>query len=76
MRAGKTPVWNESLEIPYVTVDDKILVKCVDEDVVCNDLVGERELSVGEICSLGLVVLYYKGKKAAEIRIEAKLLQI
>ena len=38
---GKTPVWNQTLEIPLESLLDTIKFACYDQDSLTNDLIGE-----------------------------------
>jgi Ca2+-dependent lipid-binding protein len=76
-KGGKTPVWNETFDIPIDGLNDKIKIKCYDEDLIMDDFVGEGEYSASTLCPLdnGAVhkdwfVLKYDSKKAAEILLE------
>ncbi|TNV82162.1 hypothetical protein FGO68_gene4454 [Halteria grandinella] len=78
---GKRPVWNQSFEYVVNTLDDLLEIKCYDEDVFTNDLVGECSIKVGELCGNDLehqsairkwITLFYDKKKSAEIQIDVK----
>ncbi len=45
---GKTPIWNEKLQIPYNTINDSIVMTCYDEDIMMDDFVGEAEYKVSD----------------------------
>jgi Ca2+-dependent lipid-binding protein len=42
---GKTPVWNEVFEIAIDSLQDKIKIRCFDEDLIMDDFVGEAEFT-------------------------------
>ena len=69
--AGKSPKWNQLLEIP-TRITEQVKVTVYDEDIMMDDFVGECMLSVKEVCAMGdskprWFDLNYEGKKSAEI---------
>ena len=75
---GKKPKWNETITIPNVNLEDKIKIRCLDEDFVSNDLVGEHTYTIQDLCPFDTVnndwfTLFYKKKKSADINIESKI---
>lgn len=51
-KGGKTPIWNETFEVPIDTLEDTIKVRCFDEDLLMDDFVGEKEYTIRELCPL------------------------
>ena len=43
---GMRPQWNESFEIDVYSLSDDIKISIIDEDVIVNDLVGEKKLNL------------------------------
>ncbi|TNV83907.1 hypothetical protein FGO68_gene707 [Halteria grandinella] len=82
---GFSPQWGgEEIQIPIKSINEKIVIKCLDEDFLMNDVVGEATLQVRNLYpptkgGLGgpshsdWVSLEYKGQIAALILIETKL---
>jgi len=48
---GKNPVWNEEFEFNIESLDDCIKIKCYDNDIIVDDLIGETIIPLSEICS-------------------------
>ncbi len=46
MDAGKSPKWNQTLQIPIVSKKDLLLITCYDEDVMMDDFVGQRKFTI------------------------------
>lgn len=40
--AGQHPVWNHSMAIPVHSLEDELMVKCFDEEIIIDQLVGEK----------------------------------
>ena len=49
---GKYPVWNQSFDIEIYSLDDEIKIKCLDEDLTEDDVVGEATITVNDLISL------------------------
>ena len=47
---GKHPVWNQMFEIHLFSLNDEVKITCYDEDMIKNDLVGERTIKVKSLC--------------------------
>ena len=43
---GMRPQWNETFEIDVYSLSDDIKISIIDEDVIVNDLVGEKTLNL------------------------------
>jgi Ca2+-dependent lipid-binding protein len=43
---GMRPQWNETFEIDVFSLSDDIKISIIDEDVIVNDLVGEKTLNL------------------------------
>ena len=71
------PCFFENNGVP--SENDKIRIVCMDEDLLIDDLVGETTLTLSQIISgddnRQWIELMYKGKRAAEISMEAKLVK-
>ncbi len=67
-------MWNETFEISVESLNDYIKISCFDEDSLSNDLVGEVEIIVSQLCPKfdDWLILEYKGERSAEILISAK----
>lgn len=75
--AGRSPIWNETLTIKFeteqVAKESSLKIVCFDEDLIMDSHVGQAVFLVSDL--LGdkkWIELKYRGKKAAEILIEAK----
>ena len=76
--AGRFPVWNETLTIKFeteqVAKQTSLKIVCFDEDLIMDSHVGQAVFMVSDL--LGdkkWIELKYRGKKAAEILIEANI---
>ena len=71
---GKNPQWNESFDIPIVSMSDTLKITCFDEDALSNDVVATKEFSLEMLCeNQGInewLSLEYEGKKAADVQVE------
>jgi Ca2+-dependent lipid-binding protein len=71
---GKRPVWNETMSIPIVAMDDEIKVSCIDEDLIINDHIGDTKVPVSRLCSQlqksHWIPIFYKQAKSGEILLE------
>lgn len=82
---GFAPAWDgQEILIPIRSINEVITIRCLDEDLLSNDLVGEVTLKVRDLYpptkgGLGgephqdWVSLEYKGQIAALILLECKL---
>lgn len=76
---GRRPVWNDTFEIPLDSHSDELLITCFDEDILQDDFVGEKIYLASQLCNelsslqRSTLELEFKGKKAADILIEAKI---
>ena len=73
---GKLPKWNESFEISVHSMDDVVKIRCEDEELITNDLVGETSIRMEKLCARmgfkGLLPIEFKHAKAGHIHIETK----
>ena len=46
---GKNPVWNQQLDIPLCSFDEKFKFSCYDENVLTNSLVGDNILRAQDL---------------------------
>jgi Ca2+-dependent lipid-binding protein len=37
---GKTPIWNNTINIDIYSLEDELKISCFDEDMITDDLVG------------------------------------
>ena len=69
--AGKKPTWGDTFKLPIVerTLDSKLTLKVLDEDITSNDLIGEADIQLQEFLKLGqnTTNLFYNGKSAGSI---------
>ena len=46
---GKHPIWNQSFDIDVKSMDDNIILKCMDEDLIYDELIGESQIKNSQI---------------------------
>ena len=46
---GKHPIWNQNFEIGIKSMDDNIIFKCMDEDLVCDEIIGEAQIKISKL---------------------------
>ena len=79
--AGKNPVWNDTLTIPIEGREaaryESVNITCYDEDLIMDSHVGSGDFTVRELLCKEpkWINLMYRGQKAAEIYIKAKLVE-
>lgn len=49
-KGGSNPVWNETLEVPNVSPKDQLVIKCLDQDLGSDDLIGECSIPIFKLC--------------------------
>lgn len=47
---GKTPKWNEVMEIDVKYIGDDLHLQVFDEDVTCSDIIGENNIKLSSFC--------------------------
>ena len=60
---GKNPVWDQTFEIEIYSLEDELKIKCFDEDMGQDDIIGETTITVHDLISLGdddCVTLYHE----------------
>ena len=71
---GRKPVWNQTFEIPILSMEDDIKITCFDEDLILDDLVGFSYFKTRMFCTpqpnKEWISLQYKENRAAELLIE------
>ena len=45
---GKTPSWNQNLQIPEITLEDEVKISCFDKDIIYDDCIGFRAMKFSE----------------------------
>ena len=73
---GKNAIWNQSFDIEIYSLEDELKIKCLDQDIGRDDIVGETTVTVDDIISLSnedCVTLYHEMQKGADIFMKAKL---
>lgn len=73
---GKRPTFNETFEIEVYRVSDEIKFACFDDDILINDVVGEKSFPVRNLCQAKLVKkvvpLEFEGSRVGDLVIETK----
>lgn len=73
--AGKTPKWNQKIEIPG-KLSDSLKLTVYDEDIMTNDLVGEITQTIEQLQQHGdkprWFNFFYQNKVSAEIMFSGK----
>jgi Ca2+-dependent lipid-binding protein len=76
MNAGKTPCWNETFQFDINSMGHDIIIQCLDEDMMANDLIGERTLKVKGLCSVfptkNKIPLFFRNVKSCDLTIETR----
>ena len=74
--AGKTPVWNETVEIDVKYIGDNVTLRIKDENVTDVELIGETEIKLSAFCVSGGIddwwQISYDGKKAGDIHLKGR----
>jgi len=72
---GKNPVWDKIFYIPVGSMGDDILISCLDEDRLTNDLIGSITIPMYTFCRAGGVHnwydIVYKKKVSGKIFLES-----
>ena len=50
---GKTPCWNECIELEVVNISDDILLRVMDENIASNAEIGRCSIKLGAMCVNG-----------------------
>ena len=73
--AGKTPKWDQAFDIDVRNLEEDILLKVFDEDVVSSDLIGESTFKFSALCDGGGIdkwfPITYKGVQSGAIHIKS-----
>ena len=72
--AGKTPVWNEVINLDIPSTNEVLHVIVMDKDPVGSDLVGEVDIQLSDLCSTRAerdFTLIYKKKSCGTIKLKA-----
>ena len=74
---GRHPHWSETLEIPMVSLDDQLTVTCYTDDLAKDACAGQATFKASQLAdSRAWLPLLFQGKKAAEVLLECKPLNI
>lgn len=71
-------MWNETLEIPIESLEERVKLICYDEDMIMDEAVGEEIFTFKEVLDKsagGCIQLKHKGKLAAELFFSAKFIK-
>ena len=72
--AGKTPVWNEDVDIDVKYIGDDMHIRVIDENVTDHEIIGEATIKLSALCVSGGIddwwTIAYKGKKAGDIHLK------
>ena len=73
---GKTPKWNECMDIDVKYIGDDLHLQVFDEDVTCSEIIGENRIKLSSFC-VGNGIdewfeIQHKGKKAGSVHMRAE----
>ncbi len=46
---GKHPIWNQSFDIEVKSLNDNLIFKCMDEDLIYDELIGESQIQISKL---------------------------
>ena len=78
--AGKTPVWNETLEVQVTNINDDLELRVMDENEATNAEIGNCTVKMQSMCVSGGLddwfQIAYGSKSAGRIRLSGEWLPI